>query len=370
MLTNRELTDLYRRLRQANVLSVYLDADQHDPAERDAWRRRLNRLAARARRGLAEAPGERDAFDAALARVEERLAAYDAFLPGRGWVAFASPDRLWYAQAVPVPLPNVVVWGRGMRVAPLVRGLKQMRPVAALLLDRRRARLFRYLDGVLSEPVDMLPDLPPPDISDVYGAKCAGAHTGRRGATRADLRSGLAEMAAERLARASVEKAVGLAGDDGFLVLGGTAEMVAMAARQLPRTMAGRVIELPSLYVTMPAAELKDALEAAASAHSRKRQEGLVAAALDDARAGGLSTLGREGVEHALREGRVETLFVSRALREHEPDLAEEYIGAALEQGAKIEEVTGAAAEALEGEAEGVAARLRYRCPEGVAGAV
>ncbi|HEY8468117.1 MAG TPA: hypothetical protein VIL18_00675 [Longimicrobiales bacterium] len=370
MLTNRELTDLYRRLRDADVLSVYLDADQRDLAERHTWRRRLHGLAARARRGLAGQPGAQAAFDAALARVEECLAAYDAFLPGRGWVAFASPDRLWYAEALPVPLPDVVVWGRGMRVAPLVRGLKQTRPVAALLLDRRRARLFRYVDGVLSEPVDMLPDVPPPDISDVYAAKRAMTSTGRRGATRADVRSTMAELAAERLSRASVEKAVALAGEDGFLVLGGTAEMIAMAARQLPKTMAGRVIELPSLYVTMPVTVLKEALEAAASVHSRERQEALVAAVLDDARAGGLGALGRDGVRHALREGRVETLFVSRALREREPDIAEEYVGAALEQGARIEEVMGAAAEALDGEAHGVAARLRYRCPEAVGGAV
>lgn len=362
MITDWELIDLYRRLRGRDVLSVYLDADEHDPAEKTAWRRRLNNLVAQARDATDAASGERAAFDASLAHVLKRLDDYIGFLPGRGWVAFATPERLWYAESSASPMPDLVVWGEEMHVAPLVRGLKQNRPVIALLLDRRRARLFRYRAGVLSEPQDMVPDAPEPDVAGVRAAKRAGTYTGVRGAARADVLQCLADMAAERLARLAVDLAVESAGDDGFLVLGGTPEMTAAAARRLPKAMAGRVIELPSLHIAMTPAELKPALEGAASALSRKQQEQLLEEVLDAARAAGLGAVGRVHVEHALRDGGVDTLLISRRLRESQPELIERLLRAALDAGVtRVEELGGEGADALDGEAGGVAARLRYR---------
>jgi hypothetical protein len=362
MLADWELVDLYRRLRDRDVLSVYLNADEHDPAEKTAWRRRLNSLAARARGATDAASGGRSAFDASLARVLERLDQYTGFLPGRGWVAFATPDRLWYAEPLAAPMPDMVAWGEGMRVAPLVRGLKQNRPVVVLLLDRQRARLFRYRAGVLSEPQDMVPDTPEPDVAGVHGGKRATTHTGMRGATCTDVLRCLEDMAAERLARLAVDRAVACAGEDGFLVLGGTPEMIAAAARRLPKTMTGRVVELPSLHLAMTPAELKPMLEGAASALSRKQQEDLLREVLDAARAGGLGAVGREGVEHALREGGVETLLISRRLRESDPELVERCIRAALDAGVtRVEELAGEGADLLDGEGNGIAARLRFR---------
>ncbi|MFO7261516.1 MAG: hypothetical protein DIU52_010200 [bacterium] len=362
MLTDVELLDLYRQLRERDVLSVYLDAEERDPAEKTAWRRRLNNLVAEARGAADGAAGRRAAFDAAVARVMERLDQYTGFLPGRGWAAFATPDRLWYAGSLPAPMPDLVAWDTGMRVAPLVRGLKQNRAVIALLLDRQRARLFRYRGGELGEPEELVPDAPEPDIEGTRGAKRAATHTGMRGATGTDVRQSLADAAAERLARLAVERAVALAGDDGFLVLGGTPEMIAAAARRLPKTMAGRVAERPSLHLAVTPAELQPILEEAASTLSRKQQEELLRDVLEAARAGGLGAIGREHVEYALRDGGVDTLLISRRLRESQPEVVERIIRAALDAGVtRVEELGGEGADALDGEAGGVAARLRYR---------
>lgn len=370
MLADWEVLDLYRRLRDRSVLSVYLDADQHDPAQRGVWRRRLTDLAARARGATDAASGERAAFDASLARVLERLDEYTGFLPGRGWVAFATPERLWYAEPLASPVPDLVAWGPGIRVAPLVRALKQNRPVVGLLLDQRRARLFRYASGALSEPLDMVPDVPEPDDSGAHGAKRATTRTGMRGATRTDVRRCLADMAAERLAGLAADRAVASAGDNGFLVLGGTPEMTAAVARRLPKAMTGRVVELPSLHIAMTPAELKPALEGAASALSRKQQEELLGEVLDAARAGGLGALGRDDVDDALCAGGVEALLVTRRLRESEPELVERYVRAALDAGVtRVEELAGAGADLLDAEAGGVAARLRYRPAPHAAGA-
>jgi len=183
-----------------------------------------------------------------------------------------------------------------------------------------------------------------------------------RGATRTDVLNCLADMAAERLAGRAVDRAVEAAGDDGFLVLGGTPEMTAAVARRLPKSMAGRVIDLPSLHVAMTPAELRPALEGAASALSRKQQEDLLGEVLDAANAGGLGVVGGEDVEHALREGGVETLLISRRLRESQPELVERYLRAALDAGVtRVEELGGEGADLLDGEGGGIAARLRYR---------
>lgn len=360
MLTSRKLTALYRALRDESALSVYLDSEVHDPAERSAWRRRLKVMAARARHAIPPDSGERGRFDRAFALIQKELESFRTSLPGRGWIAFASPDKLWYAEAVPVPVPDMVWWGTGIRVAPYIRGLKQNRPVAAALLDRRRARLFRYHAGELSEPVDMVATPLTADLSDVGTAKRGTTRSGLRGVTRTDTVQRLLDAGAERLLKDALEKAVALAGEEGFLVLGGTPKMVAAAARRLPKALAGRVLEHPSLHLEIPAAALKDALESAASALSRGLQGALLEEVVGRARANGHGRLGRIATEHALREGRVETLLVSRGLREREPDLAERFIGAALAEGANVEEISGPGADTLDAEAEGIGARLRY----------
>ena len=73
------------------------------------------------------------------------------FLPHRGWVAFATADRLWYAQGLPAAMPDLVRWEPGIRVAPYVRALKQERPVMVALVDSRKARLFEHVDGEMRE---------------------------------------------------------------------------------------------------------------------------------------------------------------------------------------------------------------------------
>ena len=49
MLNRDQLIDLYRKHRNESVLSVYVDGDGHDPAERRAWARALEQEIARER---------------------------------------------------------------------------------------------------------------------------------------------------------------------------------------------------------------------------------------------------------------------------------------------------------------------------------
>ena len=93
MLTHERLVELYRQLREENVLSVYLDVDQHDPAERTKWRRRLEQEVARRRKQL-NGNSERQEFEEAWSRIREELEGFDAFVPQKGWVGFATPGQL------------------------------------------------------------------------------------------------------------------------------------------------------------------------------------------------------------------------------------------------------------------------------------
>jgi hypothetical protein len=76
--------------------------------------------------------------------------------------------------------------------------------------------------------------------------------------------------------------------------------------------------------------------------------------------AGGKGTVGVVPTLNALKEHSVQTLYFSRRLMETYPDLAESLVRLALQQGAEIEQLSGAAAEKLDSEYDGMAARLRF----------
>lgn len=366
MLTREKLNELYRELRDENVLSIYLDGEGQDPAERKVWRRMLEHQVDQVRALLKEGPTEeRDAFEEALSRLTERIDDFDAFVPGKGWVGFATPDQVWYTEAVPVPMPTLVRWEPGIRVAPYVRGLKQARLVAAVLLDSRRARIFRYRDGELEEPEALRADTFIGDLTDMNISKRAATHSGTRGKTGTDAAQRFLEVNSERMLKQIVQVLSEMVGDDGLLVIGGTPEMVTKAAQAVPKSVSGRVAERPSMHVEMSVAEVREYVEEAATELSRRLQGDLVEEVVDAALSNGRGCLGPEETERALRERRVDTLLLGRGLIEARPDFADRCVGTAFEQHAEVEEVSGEAEDVLAEKGGGIGARLRYRIRPG-----
>ena len=91
MLTHDKLVELHQELATIPVLSVYLDGNQHDPAQRNAWRTELEHGLDEARRGLNLAGDEElKAFDLAARLVQDELQNFDGFLPDKAFVAFAT----------------------------------------------------------------------------------------------------------------------------------------------------------------------------------------------------------------------------------------------------------------------------------------
>jgi hypothetical protein len=359
MLTHERLMDLFRQLRDQKVLSVYLDAEQNNPAERNKWRVRLEHEMSRKLRETSDL-AERGRLEQAWRQLQDKLSGYDAFLPEKGWVGFATPDSVWYAENVSAPMPTGVYWEEGARVAPYVRALKQQRAVMVLLLDTRRARIFRYHNGDAVELADERADTWLGDLADVSQSKRGATHTGMRGETATDTAQRALDLSADRMVKDTIEEVVQKIGNDGFLVLGGVTEAVARVWHLLPKGLERRTIEMSSLHVDMTPHEVRASAQEAATLLTERMQTELLHDVIETSGGEGRGCLGPAETIQALAEMRVDTLLLSRDLMQRDPDLADRCVGQALAQDAGVEEVSGEAQARLD-EGGGMAARLRYR---------
>ena len=371
MLTYDRLVKLYRELEDENVLSIYVDGDQHDPAQRDAWRTRLESGIAALRRQIESLDdGEQiGAFEKAWAHVARELRPLgDAFLPQRAWVAFATADGLVHAGGLSAAMPDQVHWERGVRVAPYVRALKQERPVTVAIVDSRRARLFEHVDGDIRELQSLRADTFVGDLTDVGVRKSPARTSGQRGETSSDHAQRVLEVAAERMLKDVVSTLEEHAGSQGIIVLGGNPESVRHLANAMPKRFADRVEERPSLHVEMSVPELQKEVRAAAGDLSERVHLRMVQELADAARSGARGSLGPEATEQALQEGRVDTLLLSRDFIREQADYADRCVGTAFAQGADVEEVSGEAGEPARprGERGGCAAALPNRARGGI----
>jgi len=359
MLNHERLTRLHRELRDESVLTVYLDTDQHDPAQRGVWRKRLDRACAELRRELEAAGKDPGPFLAARELLDTVLPS-DGFLPGDGWVAFAGPDRIHYAEGVPFSVPDLVLWDTGAHLAPYFRGLKQLRPAILLVADRRHARFIRYQEGELTEEPGLVAFADLGDVSDSGVGKRAARSTGVRGATARDLANRFLEVEADRLHHDAVDRIREMAGREGLLLLGGPTETTARLHNLIPRELLPRTRVVPGVSVEEEVPRMRPHIREAVTEISRSLQEDLLEAVLEQALAEGKGKMGTRDSRKALRENRADLLLVSATFLEREAQLAEQLVGAALDQSADVELLVGNAATRLDDVGEGLAVRLRY----------
>jgi hypothetical protein len=359
MLSHDAVVRLNQELAGTKVLSVYLNAEETDPAARRAWRVRLDSMLRDLTGRLKDAPDEeREAARAASALIRQELERYGGLLPGRGWLGFATPDRLRFAEPTPVPMPNVVRWEDGAHMTPYLRALKQWRPVTAAVVDSRRARIVRYLHGELNEEEVLHADSTPGGSS-AGSSNRASTHSGVRGETREDAVRRSGEVSTQRMIREVAGLLSEAANDGHLLLMAGNPETTAGLLRALPEPARERAMEMPGIHAETSSAELKRAIEAAASTLSANLQRALVEEVIEATRSAGRACLGREQTERALRAGAVDTLILSRSFARAEPSAAERLVDLAFEQGASVEEISDAAAGELDREG-GIGARLRF----------
>ena len=360
MLTHAELVKFERSLRDTPVLSVYLESAVADPAAQHTWRVRLDHELEALRAKLADASHqERERFEACVRTLWLTLASDAAPGGAPGWGAFITPDGLRHASRLLAPTPILATWGLGAAVAPYLRALREDRPVVVAVLDARKASVYTYRTGTLDRVASLHAHHHAAAPAHMGDAPRLGFHSGTRGVAGRDALQRTRRAGTSRMLGEVVERVTALAGDDGWIVLGGIARVVAHAARPLEAAGA-RVLSLDSLDVHASTAQIAEAARQGAStlreAWTRRQLDEIAA----EARAGGLGVLGREATERALERASVRALFVSeRFLAEHAAD-APAIERAALDQDASVEEVTRDPARELDTHG-GIAALLRFK---------
>ena len=360
MMNTTQLVALERSLRDRRVLSVYLDGTAKDPASKRMWRVHLDHSLSDLRAWLADSPhAERDEFAQCLHLLERELAAFTGNVGAPGWAAFITADRVHDASLLPVAMPTQASWSTGACVAPYLRALKELRPVAVVLADSTRADLYRYHLGALEhiETVRAHHTVMPP--SHMGDAPRSGYHSGTRGATGHDEAQRSLLEGTNRMLAEAAEHVIRLAGPDGWLVTGGIPHVSGQLAERLASRAPERVLAV-SLDIHASDADLVAAAQAAASTLRNARDGARIAEILDRGEARGLGTVGPAATRATLEQGRVRELYLTRSYLENHAVEAETAVRSAMHQRAWVEEVSGIAAERLDAHG-GMAARLRYR---------
>ncbi|HUF27008.1 MAG TPA: hypothetical protein VMM18_08535 [Gemmatimonadaceae bacterium] len=361
MFTYRQLVELERTLRPVKVLSGYIPAEVRDPAARQIWRKELDVRLAELRAGLANSPrAQRASFDRAAERLGEHLAGYRGALRAVGFAAFVTDDGVQHAAPLPAEVPWLVAWGDGIRVAPYLRALKQLRPAVITLVDSRKARLFRYRGGTLEllETIRAQAHVEPP--YHMGNAPRQGFKPNTRGRTGTDAAQRELRAGTDRMVADVVKRVVELAGVDGWMLFGGTARTALAAAASLPEHLSGRVMVKQGLQVSSSEAEIARHAADGVSQLRGARDLAEIEALLDRSGAHGNGAMRINATLHALADGAVQELLLTPAFLAEHPDEAEAAVRAAMDQAAAIEIVSDPAARRLDAEAEGIGARLRF----------
>lgn len=359
MFTLSDVQALLRDLAETRVLSVYLETRVTDPAMRDAWRPTLSSALRDLEADIPEQ--EHLAFERARSTLEVDLPPLGGVWGASAWVAFVTADGIHHETDVPTPCPTLVAWRDGPVVAPYMRVLEEYRPVIIALVDSRAARVYRYAGGVLDELPEMslsVDDRPAPGVAPQpeRSGKSIPAPRSATGTERAQRRQaaafeGLASDLADRLAE--------LAGDDGWIMIGGAQEWARHVSDALPARLAPRVMVSDALELDSAATEIAAEAQSVATTLRSARGQALLDSLLEDAGPSGRAASGVPSVQRATRARAVDLLVLTPGFVRHD-GVAEDAVRGALRQGALVEVLSGDAAARLDQLADGVAARLRF----------
>jgi peptide subunit release factor 1 (eRF1) len=225
-------------------------------------------------------------------------------------------------------------------------------------MDKWHARLFMYRDGRLARAADVETERAAVDASDVGAPSRVSTRSGTRGMTRTDYAKRMWDEGSRRQRKHVVEAILAVAGDAAGVALAGMSKTVAAARRDLEDKLSGRMVEVPEVSLDSTDVVLAAAAARAASELTTLRQARVLEACRQVPERG---CLGWNRTYRALAAGAVDTLLVSRHLIEDSPDDAERLVRLALAQGAEVEEVGDEIGASLWADADGVAARLRFR---------
>lgn len=361
MMNFPQLVALAHSLREARVLTVYLDGTATDPAQQRSWRVQLDQSLDNVRTWLdGSEKSEREAFEQCVRILEKELEAFKENVPMPGWAAFIAADRVHEASLLPVAMPTQAVWSTGASVAPYMRALKELRPVVVVHIDSTKADVHRYYLGRLEHITTLRAHHTVMKPSHMGDAPRVGFHGGTRGDTGHDEAQRSLLAGTKRMLSDAAERALRVAEPDGWIVTGGIPQVSLHLAGMLALRAPDRVMHDDSIDIHASKADLAAAARAAGSKLRNAMDMARVSEILDDNNATGLGAMGPAATRETLDQLRVRDLYLTHHYLENHAAEAEAAVRSAIDQGALIEEVSGTAAERLDAHG-GIAARLRYR---------
>jgi hypothetical protein len=360
MLTYKELVELERTHRERWMLSVYIDGEVQDPAQRSEWRLKLRHSLDHIAADLAKSShAERETFAKCRARLLEQLEPAAGALGSPGWVGFITANETLHATPLPVRMPTLATWRIGPCVAPYFRALKEAEPVIIAIADSHEVRLFRYVgrDIALLQTIGArIVDEPPLHMG---RPPRTGFHSGTVGRTGTDeaqreLRATSAKLLAE--AEHGIEE---LARGRAWIVVGGIPSVATALLRHLFPSLLRRALHASTLDVHATEAQIAATARETASALRNAYDLEQMNDVLAGGQAEGKGVTGYADCLRVLATRSVRDLYFTQRFLDDRPTDAETAVRFALECRASIEHVSGAAAERLDAQG-GIAARLWY----------
>jgi hypothetical protein len=378
------LLELSRRTDPVGVLAVYLDA-RPGGGLRAASIDVKNRLSELERRVRNEAsPEHARSVQEGIGRLAgeiERLS--DPEEPGRGRILFAALGDSWLIRvSTRLSLHNRVVLDRSPFIHPLLELLDEGSPAGVVLASRTHARLLEWRLGELMPLRELRAEMvePPHERSGPVGSRPAARHgtpTGeQRNARERDRASRFIDLTTAATSRLARERAW-----ERVIVSGGE-HLTDSLMSALPVTLREGAVPDRRMLVWLDLAALEPLISGRIREAYREAERGLIRQLRERAQGAGAAALGPSEVVGALNQARVAHLIYDPLIRyrgsiAHDGTLyaedeaasphpatsdlrlTERIVERALETGARVTPIAGAASNGL-AEAAGIAAVLRW----------
>lgn len=368
LLTQDQLGRLAREFRATPVLSVYIDGAAPDPARRLAWRQELRNALDDARASAVSNPrASAESFDHCRQLLLSALDVIPSAIGSPGWIGFITDEGIRLHGPIPAPMPTLVKWQLGAWVAPVVRAIKQQRPVFVVVVDTRSAALYRYQGGELAVLDRWHPVRLGGHADHMGDAPREHFHGGTRGETATDASEHARLAARDHMLRDVTNRLSDLMKDDSVSVIGGAPDTAHAFHRAIPAALASRVLVSDALPSGSSEAEIARAVGRDASILRDACDTATVEEVLSVAASHGRGVAGAKQTLAVMATGGGRLLLITPTFLSEHPDEAEAAVEFALDHSAQIEVLSGTSAALLDARAGGIAASLRYRTGSGEA---
>lgn len=293
MIRHRDVEQL-QQLSQApgNTLTVYLDVDQANPANRKrGFETRLRDLT---KQLMLQYP-EDEELSQTIATVEGIVKRVDP--TGKTLVLFRH-HRLGFTfrQVLKLSLPTAVYWGHGANLRPLVEALDEHERYAVVLLDSQKARIVTVFLGEVEEHKDFITFTPPrPETPPSDKLRSQSRMERHHDESVANHVKNVAKELSRLVDELEVDR----------LVLGGSSEAAKALARALPKRLQGRLLEVLPIPVTASNGEILQRTAEVQERLERAAELEIVRDLLREVRKGGKAVAGLPATLDAVNGKRV-----------------------------------------------------------------